>query len=242
MVSKRVLVVRTGSAPPAVRARFGDFDAWFAALLAPVVEAVAADAGPGHPLPDLWDVGGVVVTGSLASVTAPAPWMDRLGRWLVDAGARVPVLGVCFGHQLLAHALGGRVERNPRGPEVGTHEVELTDAGRRDPLFDALPPRLAVQQNHEDHVSSPPPGAVVLARNPHSPVQAFAHGPRIRAVQFHPEFDARRNRAFTEGDRGPLEAARPGLADEALASIRETPEAATILATWARSYVIGRTS
>ena len=120
--------------------------------------------------------------------------------------------------------------------------MELTDAGRRDPLFDALPPRLAVQQNHEDHVSSPPPGAVVLARNPHSPVQAFAHGPRIRAVQFHPEFDARRNRAFTEGDRGPLEAARPGLADEALASIRETPEAATILATWARSYVIGRTS
>jgi GMP synthase (glutamine-hydrolysing) len=235
---KRVLVVRTGSAPPAVRARLGDFTDWFAALLAPAVEVGVADAGPGFPLPDAREWAGVVVTGSVASVTEPAPWMNRLGRWLVGAAEVTPVLGVCFGHQLLAHALGARVERCPLGPEVGTREVELTAEGRRDPLFQGLPSPLLVQQNHEDHVPAPPPGAVVLARNAHAPVQAFALGPRLRAVQFHPEFDARRNRAFTEDERDALDGARPGVADAALATLRETPEAAAVLARWVEGFVL----
>jgi GMP synthase (glutamine-hydrolysing) len=148
-----------------------------------------------------------------------------------------PVLGVCFGHQLLAQALGGAVERNPAGPEVGTWAVELTPEGRRDPLFAGLRSPLLVQESHEDHVPVPPPGATLLATNPHSPVQAFAAGPRIRAVQFHPEFDAPRSRALCEAERAALEACRPGLADAALASIRDTPEAERVLANWVRVYV-----
>lgn len=227
----RILVIRTGSAPADVRALHGDFAGWFAERLAPAA-VVATDAVLAGALPDLGDVHGVVVTGSLASVTAPEPWMDALGGWLVAAAERVPVLGVCFGHQLLARALGGRVERNPRGPEAGTREVTLTPAGRADPLFAGLPARLAVQESHSDHVPSLPPGAVLLATNAHAPVQAFAHGPRIRAVQFHPEFDAARTRALCESERTLLDAARPGLHTKALASIRETPEAARILANW----------
>src|SRR5690349_1972849 len=199
---KSVLIVRAGSAPEAVRARHGDFKQWFAAALLPRAEVSFADAE--GALPALRH-GGIVVTGSIDSVTRPAPWMDALGAWLVDAARTTPVLGVCFGHQLLARALGGRVERHPGGPEAGTTVVELTDAGRADPLFATLPSRVAVQQGHEDHVPVLPPGAVLLARNAHTPVQAFAHGPNLRAVQFHPEFTAERNRAFVEAERDLLE-------------------------------------
>lgn len=229
----RVLVVRTGSPSPRACSRFGEFTEWFERLLAP--EVVVVDALRGEPFPALDRFGGVVVTGSLASVIEGAPWMDRLGRWLVAVARSTPVLGVCFGHQLLAHALGGSVERNPRGPEVGTVAVELTAEGRRDPLFAGLESPLLVQAAHEDHVPAAPPGAVVLARNAHAPVQAFGHGPRIRAIQFHPEFDAERSRALCEESRPALEASWPGLAEGALASIRPTPAAERVLANWVRA-------
>jgi GMP synthase (glutamine-hydrolysing) len=227
----RVLVVRTGSAPDDVRTAYGDFTDWFAALLAPA-EVAVADAPPSGALPQPSGVDGVVVTGSLASVADPEPWMAPLGRWLLRTAESIPVLGVCFGHQLLGAALGGRVERNPRGPEAGTARVILTEAGRADPLFRGVPARLAVQQSHSDHVPALPPGAVLLAGNAHTPVQAFAHGRNVRAVQFHPEFDAARVRALCESERGLLDAARPGLAAAALASIRDTPDAARVLANW----------
>ncbi len=232
---RRILVVRTGSPTPEALRRFGDFSEWFERLLAP--EVVVVDAVRGEPFPGMDRIGGVIVTGSLESVTEPKPWMDRAGRWLLGVARTTPVLGVCFGHQLLAHALGARVERHPGGPEVGSHEVELTPAGRRDPLFAGLGSPLLVQEHHEDHVPEPPPGAEILASNDHSPVQAFAHGPNIRAVQFHPEFDAHRNQALCLETRASLESARPGLADAALSSIRETPGCERVLANWVRAYV-----
>ncbi len=232
---RRILVVRAGSPTPEALRRFGDFTEWFERLLAP--EVVVVDAVRGEPFPGLDRIGGVIVTGSADSVVEPKPWMERAGRWLLGVARTTPVLGVCFGHQLLAMALGGAVVRQPGGPEVGTGQVELTAAGRRDPLFAGLTSPLLVQQNHEDHVPDPPPGAEVLARNDRSPVQAFAHGANIRAVQFHPEFDAQRNRAVCQESRAALEAVRPGLADAALASIRETPGAERVLANWVRAYV-----
>jgi GMP synthase (glutamine-hydrolysing) len=232
----RILVVRTGSPTPQAHARFGDFSEWFERLLAP--EVIVVDAERGESFPSRDRIIGVVVTGSLKSVTSPEPWMQRAGAWLLEISRAVPVLGVCFGHQLLAWALGGKVERNPRGPEVGTREVALTAEGKRDPLFSGLSSPLLVQENHEDHVRAPPPGATVLAHNEHTPVQAFAHG-GIRAVQFHPEFDAARNRVICQETRAALDAARPGLGDAALASIRETPEAERLLGNWVRTYVGG---
>lgn len=232
---RRILVVRTGSPTPEARRRFGDFTEWFERLLAP--EVVMVDAVRGDPFPAMDRIGGVIVTGSAESLTIPRPWMVRAGRWLVDVARTTPVLGVCFGHQLLAVALGGAVERRPAGPEVGTAEVELTTAGRRDPLFAGLTSPLPVQQNHEDQVPVPPPGAEVLARSAGSPVEAFAHGPNIRAVQFHPEFDALRNRVLCQESRAELDAVHPGLAEAALASIRETPGAERVLANWVRIYV-----
>jgi GMP synthase (glutamine-hydrolysing) len=103
------------------------------------------------------------------------------------ASARVPCLGICFGHQLIAQALGGEVRRNPRGREIGTIRVErLAD----DALFGGLPRSFDVNATHVDAVLAPPPGAEVLANTSLDDCAAFRIGDRLRAVQFHPEFDA----------------------------------------------------
>ena len=189
---KRVLIVKTGSTAASVRVAHGDYDRWFVRSLAPSgARFVVVAPHAGEPLPSTArEHDGVIVTGSQRSVTEHADWMRRTGAWLLDAAEQgVPVLGVCFGHQLLASALGASVRRSPRGRELGTVTCSLTEAGRSDPLFAGVPATFDVQATHEDEVVDPPPALELLAGNAHSAVQAFRAGRTIRAVQFHPEID-----------------------------------------------------
>lgn len=133
-VGKTILILKTGEALPAVRSRCGDFEHWIARGLGRPVEslevaAVHADA----PLPPPDRIDGVVVTGSPAMVSERADWSERAARWLAGVVREdaVPVLGLCYGHQLLAHALGGVVGPNPHGREMGTVEVALHTGERR---------------------------------------------------------------------------------------------------------------
>ena len=122
----------------------------------------------------------------------------------MDAG--VPVLGICYGHQLLAHALGGEVGDNPRGREFGTVDVSLEKITRDDPLLGALPRRIRVHVGHTQSVLRLPEGAVRLASNPWDINQAARFGPAAWGVQFHPEFDAEIIREYLEHYRGVLSA------------------------------------
>ena len=134
------------------------------------------------------DVAGVIVTGSSAMVADPLPWIDTTRGWLrgaIDAG--VPVLGVCFGHQLLADMLGGTVAATPDGPEHGSIAVRRTPEGWADELTAALPDAFIAQPAHFQSVVVPPPGAAVLARSALA-IQAIRYRSRVWGVQFHPEF------------------------------------------------------
>ncbi len=128
-------------------------------------------------------VRGIVLSGGPASVWEAEH--DDIARWALGLG--VPVLGICYGHQLLAKVLGGRVGRAPRG-EFGPTVVEVLE---EDTILKGLGRRLRVWMSHNDAVLEPPPGARVLARSPGSPVAAFelprSSAPPVYGVQWHPE-------------------------------------------------------
>lgn len=119
-------------------------------------------------------------------------WLERL---IADG---VPTLGICLGSQLIARAAGASVGPLAE-PEIGWYEVELTDAGRADPVLSALPPRFTALESHY-YAHGLPDGAVELARNT-ACLQGFRLGDSCWGVQFHPEVtEPQLNRWATEKD------------------------------------------
>lgn len=147
---------------------------------------------PGGDLPPSIDYDGIVVTGSSASVYWDEPWIEATKDHLREAlAASVPTLGVCWGHQLLADALGGTVE------DMGRYEIgyrEITHDGTSD-LFAGIDRRFTTFTSHSDAVVELPPGTRVTAENDLA-VQGFA-GDRVWGVQFHPEYDMETARSVT---------------------------------------------
>jgi GMP synthase (glutamine-hydrolysing) len=225
----RLLIVQTGSTH-----LHGDYPRWFERALGfemPVARAHAAERlGPAL---DQVRPQGIIVTGSPLSVIERAPWMLQLGDDLLRAGARgIPVLGVCFGHQLLARASGGDVVQNPRGREIGTVRVQLTDAGRTDILFAwSAGSEIEVQATHVDAVDALPAGATVLASNENTAAQAYRLSETVAGVQFHPELWAQAMRDLILSRREKL--AAEGRDADALAAQVHEVEAVAVLRAFA---------
>lgn len=194
----KVLIVQTGATLPALHTRHGDFPAWFQRGLGLPDEQIAVVRVDAHEkLPALARVDAAVITGSGAMVTERLDWSERTADWLrLAAQAGLPMLGVCYGHQLLAHALGGRVDYNPRGREIGTVDVQRLPAAADDALFAAAPVIFRAQATHLQSVLVPPSAAVVLARSALDDCQAIRYAPQVWGVQFHPEFSAAHMRGY----------------------------------------------
>jgi GMP synthase (glutamine-hydrolysing) len=133
----------------------------------------------------------VVITGSHAMVTERHGWSERIAAAIPEImAAGIPLMGICYGHQLLAHALGGRVDFHPKGLEVGTVDIHLSWEGKKDPLFTGLPSPFKAHVTHAQTVVKLPPKAVVLATNNFEAHHGFRVGEHTWGIQFHPEFDA----------------------------------------------------
>lgn len=192
------MLVKLGEAPPPVKARHGCYAEWFArAWDGPltVADGRVARIPPGR------DFAGVIISGSSASLTEPEPWMDEATdfvRRCRDDGT--PLLGVCFGHQLIGRAFGAKVVVNPTGWEVGTCQVAVHRSD--DPLFHGLAETIQVNLTHRDMIhAAENTDLEVLASNEATPIQAVGVDDHIRGVQFHPEIIGSVARAYIDARR-----------------------------------------
>jgi GMP synthase-like glutamine amidotransferase len=212
----------------------GDYRDMFTALLAPHgLEVVPVDACNGELPERPGDFAGYVCTGSRRSAYDDLPWIDDLSRFVAEvAEAGVPFVGICFGHQVLAHALGGEVRRASTGWGVGPHDTVVE---RVEPWMVPGLARPRLQYMHQDQVVRLPEGATVLAAADHCPVAMLRAGERMLGIQAHPEFPAAYVEALmrTRVDRigaATVEAARRALA---------APTDDRVVAAWIAAFLRG---
>ncbi|MCB1370769.1 MAG: type 1 glutamine amidotransferase, partial [Rhodobacteraceae bacterium] len=191
----KIGILETGEVHPDLKPRHGDYPAMFEAMLRSVdpglefttVRVVAGEMPAAPTQADAW-----IVTGSRHGVYDDLPWIAPLKDFLRDCiAARVPVVGICFGHQILAEALGGRAVKSDRGWGLGVQDYEVV---ARPAWMADLPDRFAVRALHQDQVVELPPGVTVLAQSSHCPYAALAYGdpeaPQALTIQPHPEYGA----------------------------------------------------
>lgn len=238
-----LLLIQTGEVPEPILARHGGFAEWFrsAMRIDPAqMRVVRVDAGALLPAPDA--VAGAVITGSAAMVTDRADWSERTAAWIRTAmEAELPLFGVCYGHQLMAHALGGTVGWLPAGREIGTQVI----AHRRDgnaaggAWLDNLPAAFPAHTTHRQSVLTPPPGAEVLACSALDPHQLLRYASSAVSTQFHPEFTAELMRAYVDARADVLrEEGRDPAAIRA--EVKDTEVARGLLAGFAKAALENR--
>ncbi len=236
MSMKPILIVKAGTTFPGTANLYGDFEDWTLARMGvPTDQAIVAEVFNGGSLPEDDAFSGVVVTGSHSMVTSRESWSERVAARIPGWVERnVPFLGICYGHQLLAHAMGGQVGFHPGGPEIGTVSVFVNSEGKHDLLFGNLPDEFAAHVTHFQTALKPPPGACVLACNAFEPVHAFRLGDCAWGVQFHPEFNADIMQAYLDEQASALQSLGRDVA-RLRESIAETPEANGLLRIFADS-------
>jgi GMP synthase (glutamine-hydrolysing) len=230
-----LLLIQTGEAPDALLPRFGGFVDWFrAAMRLDPSQMRVVRVDHGQVLPGLHEVAGAVITGSAAMVTERAEWSERTAAWIREAmQAALPLFGVCYGHQLMADALGGTVGWLPAGREIGTQGI-LSHARDSQAWPEGLPDSFPAHTTHRQSVLQPPPGAEVLARSERDPHQLLRYAPHALSTQFHPEFTAGVMRAYIAARADALH--EEGLDPEALdAGVSETEAARGLLEQFART-------
>ena len=225
----KVAILETGIPPGKLAEQFGDYPTMFSNMLGSEFEIERFDAAA-HKLPERpGDHSAYLITGSPAGVYEPLPWIAPLCDFIRSAsGAKM--VGICFGHQVMAEALGGHVELSDKGWGAGLHRYSIA---RREPWMDGEPATdIAVPASHQDQVVIQPPNTEVVAASGFTPYAglAWADRPAI-SFQFHPEFSPDFAKALIEKryDIVPDPAAKIASLDGANDSVR--------VAAWIRRFL-----
>ena len=192
--AKKILIIKTGSMPDEIISSHGDMEDFFVEGMGLAEDSfVVSEVFAGNNLPDLDKISGIVISGSRYMITDAYQWIAETAARINDAVKKnIPVLGVCFGHQLLVHALGGSVSYCLKGREIGTVRIQLNEKAKEDELFKVFPEReISVQVSHSQSVIELPADSELLAFNSHEAHHAFKlKNKRVWGVQFHPELNA----------------------------------------------------
>ncbi|MDB5614667.1 MAG: type 1 glutamine amidotransferase [Devosia sp.] len=214
----KLTIIQTGDVLASLRGKFGPYRRMFETMFDGTGQGFTYDMIPvsdGAPLPDPASLEGIVITGSAAGVYDDLPWLNPLRAFIRDAyGKRTPMLGVCFGHQIMADALGGDVRKSEKGWGLGRHSYAVK---ARPDFMRSGPPALAVACSHQDQVITRPKDANVILASDFTPNAGLVYrNGAAMSVQPHPEFADDYTLALAELRRGN---APDNLVDRAVASV-----------------------
>ncbi len=212
----KLTIIETGQPPPPLRARFPSYPEMFAQMFSDVGAELAFETVSlvrGEKLPDPAGLEAVLYTGSPAGVYDPEPWMEALMMFIrAAAAAQRPQVGICFGHQVMAEALGGKVMKSEKGWGIGAHTYALCSL----PYWkgEAGPGQMRIAVSHQDQVVRIPPAGQCIASSGFTPLAGLSYaGFPALSFQCHPEFtpgfaaalyDVRRERLGEEAVNGAI--------------------------------------
>ncbi len=223
----KITIIEVGKVPEPLQDRFAPYTVMFEDMFASSglsFDYEAVRVLDGEALPDPETLEGIAITGSPAGVYEDHAWLDPLRAFVRQAyAARTPMLGICFGHQVMAEALGGDVRQSEKGWGLGRHHYRVTS---RPDFMASAPETLSVVCSHQDQVIVPPREAEVILASEFTPnAGLFYRTGQALSFQPHPEFDDSYGTALVELRRSKAEGA---VIEEALGSFSSASDSARL--------------
>lgn len=216
---KKIYILKAGTTFEDIVTKYGNFEDWILRYIDGVSTQVV-DVQKGEEIPSFENCAGVIITGSHAMVTEEHAWSLKIEEFVKELiKFEIPLLGICYGHQLMAKSLGAKVDYHPHGMELGTVNIALLEESKNDAIFKHLPTDFDVHVVHAQSALTLPLNAILLASNKFEKNHAFRVGTNAWGVQFHPEYDANIMKAYINE----VAKDKPINKDEISLHVKETP-------------------
>jgi GMP synthase-like glutamine amidotransferase len=232
----RVTILEAGRAPGRLSEDFPRYPDMFVSLLSRADKSLAFESVAlldGEAVPDPKNCEAIVITGSPFGVYDSTTWMDPLRDFVRRTfAAGTPMVGICFGHQVIADAMGGDVRKSENGWGVGRHTYQILE---KRPWMNEAGKSMSLSVSHQDQVIAPPRRAVTLARSAHTEYAMLAYQDApVMSVQGHPEFGDAFSTALYSARRG--KSLSDEQVDAAIESLRQ-PEDNALVGEWMVNFL-----